>query len=531
VVLFHCARDNPPRRREEDVIQAGVIECVVNDPFDQLPAYTSADGEVWRVVEFQLEVKIQGTVIEFAAYYHGRKQQVLQIVPPSAALGLKSRHASRNPRKSPVLSPIPDSTKPWPIQNETDDSITSPIESISLRGRDVAYSITSTISSAPSLFSELPSRPISPATTLDLDSDSVDRLSLHWRNFDSLGVAESPLPGGSSREIKSSVLTTEKTLSVNSDVSPETLRSVLASGNLDNVQRLLDEHFDSVADEDFVWLLELRQHEYTTEEIARLLINEQNESPWIYFDPQIIPTAPAIRDHHQPLCVHTGGRDVKLDTSLTSRLASIDLDCQSWNSDDETMMYLEELCGLAGVVPSSPDLSNWVGTVKFEENDDESLAALVSFRPLPENSGNLEQVFAPTSPGDIPDLGLLAEISKRAIKALENLCNGIGLAQRSGICCDSFTFLYLLSGPVLISDLVYNDLIELRQVQVTTVLNLHSKLAQLHAELRDRNRNFDVLLGEIYDCIKTVFQGHQQMDNLFFLFPGIAVIEHAALIA
>jgi hypothetical protein len=72
-------------------------------------------------------------------------------------------------------------------------------------------------------------------------------------------------------------------------VSPETLKSALNSARFEEVKMLVDKHFSSVAKGDFIWLLELREHKYTTEEIAQLLVAEQQDSPWIYFEARNLP--------------------------------------------------------------------------------------------------------------------------------------------------------------------------------------------------------------------------------------------------
>jgi hypothetical protein len=82
VILFKCDRENPPTRRDEDVKQEGEIICEVNTPFDQLPQYTTPNGEIWKDVQFQVEMKPLGTMLEFAAYYNGERQRALQVVPP-----------------------------------------------------------------------------------------------------------------------------------------------------------------------------------------------------------------------------------------------------------------------------------------------------------------------------------------------------------------------------------------------------------------------------------------------------------------
>jgi hypothetical protein len=90
----------------------------------------------------------------------------------------------------------------------------------------------------------------------------------------------------------------------------KTLQSTLAGGRIQDVKRLLDEHFSSVAKEDFIWLQELREHGYETEEIGQFLVPEQNDSPWFYFEARKLPREAVVLGHHDDLFVHTGGREV-----------------------------------------------------------------------------------------------------------------------------------------------------------------------------------------------------------------------------
>ncbi|KFY16125.1 hypothetical protein V492_01542 [Pseudogymnoascus sp. VKM F-4246] len=250
--------------------------------------------------------------------------------------------------------------------------------------------------------------------------------------------------------------------SVDSDVSPETLQSTLASGIIEDIKRLLDQHFSSVAKEDFVWLQELREHGYGTEEIAQLLANEQNDSPWIYFEPRHIPRGAITPDHHEASCVHMGGHEVGHRTgSSTATMDKKDYRL-SWTSDNESLTYIEELCGIAGVVPNTRDLSKQVGSVKFVEEDD-TLTASVSYHP---DSKDEKDHKLPSH-----------DDSSNILQALENLCSAIALAQRSGICCDSFTILQFS----VISD---HKVIELCRIKVRVVLDLYSEFLSFIANPR-----------------------------------------------
>jgi hypothetical protein len=59
----------------------------VNTPFEQLLQFTNPQGEIWKNLEFQVEMKPCGTMLEFAVYYNGQRQQALKVNPPFASGG------------------------------------------------------------------------------------------------------------------------------------------------------------------------------------------------------------------------------------------------------------------------------------------------------------------------------------------------------------------------------------------------------------------------------------------------------------
>ncbi|KAK0100415.1 hypothetical protein ONS95_008363 [Cadophora gregata] len=107
VTLLKCDRENPPRRRNDDVRVEGEIVCHINTPFDHLPQYTNPNGEVWRSLDFQVEMKPCGTMVEFAAYYNGQRQRALQVNPPFATSEGDSALRSSMYAPSPAI-PLPD---------------------------------------------------------------------------------------------------------------------------------------------------------------------------------------------------------------------------------------------------------------------------------------------------------------------------------------------------------------------------------------------------------------------------------------
>ncbi|KAH6702000.1 hypothetical protein BKA61DRAFT_561267 [Leptodontidium sp. MPI-SDFR-AT-0119] len=109
VTLLKCDRENPPRRKDDDVRVEGEIVCQVNTPFDQLPQYTNREGEVWKSLDFQVEMKPCGTMLEFAAYFNGQRQRALQVNPPFAA-----GNEEAAPSPPPYAAPPPEAAPEIP---------------------------------------------------------------------------------------------------------------------------------------------------------------------------------------------------------------------------------------------------------------------------------------------------------------------------------------------------------------------------------------------------------------------------------
>lgn len=113
IILWRCDRPSPPPRKESDVRQEGVIICAVNTPFEQLPQYTNPHGEVWRNVEFQVEMKPQGTMLEFVVYYNGTRQRPLQVNHPFAT-GAEAGMLPAYPAPPAYPPPPPTPSTPLP---------------------------------------------------------------------------------------------------------------------------------------------------------------------------------------------------------------------------------------------------------------------------------------------------------------------------------------------------------------------------------------------------------------------------------
>lgn len=98
IVLLRSAEEIPPRRRNDAVEIECTISCNVSTPYSQLTEVRNADGDSWKSVEFELEMRPTGTVLQFVAYYQGQAQQPVTITPPfhsTDGLGEDPRDRSR----------------------------------------------------------------------------------------------------------------------------------------------------------------------------------------------------------------------------------------------------------------------------------------------------------------------------------------------------------------------------------------------------------------------------------------------------
>jgi len=84
IQLLKCGSDDPPTRKNGDVHVECEIECRVTTPFEELPYFEDSEGETWREIHFELEMRPCGTMLEFAAYYNGRRQPPVRVHPPCA---------------------------------------------------------------------------------------------------------------------------------------------------------------------------------------------------------------------------------------------------------------------------------------------------------------------------------------------------------------------------------------------------------------------------------------------------------------
>src|SRR5262249_32473898 len=85
---------------------------------------------------------------------------------------------------------------------------------------------------------------------------------------------------------------------------PADLTEALESRDLHTIQRFLRKNVVSTFDLGHEWLHELDNIGYSKREIAELLLEDVNDSPWIYFTPQIPHGSRVQKPFHVPGCAH-----------------------------------------------------------------------------------------------------------------------------------------------------------------------------------------------------------------------------------
>ncbi|KAG8532871.1 uncharacterized protein KY384_002749 [Bacidia gigantensis] len=198
---------------------------------------------------------------------------------------------------------------------------------------------------------------------------------------------------------------------------PMTLSDALESRDIRAVQHLLMIDFETAATSEFTWLHELNEAGYTVREIAELLLEDINDSPWIHFTPQEHTKFPVRIKFHLPNCAH----QISLNTKQPSILQSEKSLSFSPPLHSDVRRLVEELCGVGGVAPSSKDVRTWHGNVTFEEQSSVSVITYAADSAVTQQSRT----------------DLLGTIST----VLTNFLNAAAAVQHAGLCCDSFTFL------------------------------------------------------------------------------------------
>lgn len=189
-------------------------------------------------------------------------------------------------------------------------------------------------------------------------------------------------------------------------MGPRSIEEAVALRDPAALGRLLEE--DSTVSEPYSWVRELQEIGFSLGEIADLVMEDANDSPWIFFDPMEPLSAASVvsTKSHLPECVH------QFKDSSSTQVSHPALE-----PSEDTTRVVEELCGLGGIIPVSKDRSQWTGMVFFAEN----------------NAGG--RICYSSCYGD------LHLVTHRLLNVLDSLCNALTHMQSRELCCSSFTII------------------------------------------------------------------------------------------
>ncbi|CAJ0549240.1 Ff.00g028530.m01.CDS01 [Fusarium sp. VM40] len=202
---------------------------------------------------------------------------------------------------------------------------------------------------------------------------------------------------------------------------PNSLAGALAHDDVDVFAHFLKYRLEVASSGDYGWIAELNDIGYDSTEIAQLLYEKANDSPWIYFEPETFGCLEIRLDNHIRGCVHQ-----LLLPSPISSFGGMLGPSPALKSDRDVIRRIEETCGLGGISPFSRDKTRWNGIADFQEK-----SSVVSIRHR----------APPSSATSIQDT------TSRLIQVAENFSTAVRTVQNAGFCCDSFTVLRISTTP------------------------------------------------------------------------------------
>ncbi|KAF2651441.1 hypothetical protein K491DRAFT_637347 [Lophiostoma macrostomum CBS 122681] len=70
---------NPPNRKTKGSKEHSTVTVTLETPFEDLPTYTNANFDTYRMVEWEIELTCSGTLLRFAAIVNGKRQKAKNI--------------------------------------------------------------------------------------------------------------------------------------------------------------------------------------------------------------------------------------------------------------------------------------------------------------------------------------------------------------------------------------------------------------------------------------------------------------------
>ena len=242
------------------------------------------------------------------------------------------------------------------------------------------------------------------------------------------------------------------------------LEAVLKTGSLRAVHSMLETHFGTLASGTWTWLNELADLGYDKLEMAELLLEQHQQSPWIHFKSWILESKLPDSQFHINGCVHS---DLDKRHSLVqSNIANVS---RTLVDTPTLRRTIASLCGLAGVLPNSPNQSEWNGAVEFTRFSE----ALVRYN------------------FDNADLAMLLVRVKRAVAGV---CTAMATVQEAKGCCNRTTALCMSSE---------RSTVELNSVHLRDVVQFYEALEVANVDEMQSLQACTKAARTILQCVHT----------------------------
>lgn len=221
----------------------------------------------------------------------------------------------------------------------------------------------------------------------------------------------------------------------NGSPGPEILSKLLSENDLLAVRYIIGNHYHTVAQGKFEWLLDLREAGYNDDVILDSLLESTESGPWTisnfheswkFEENNSDSEEHVLPNFHEPSCVQTGP-DCGDSLSVTNgtRRSS---ECQpalSFDKIENIPAEVAELCGVAGVYPPFYNAGDHRAT--FEDT-----CVRIEYVPLPTSPppyNNLSKTILPW------------QLTTFLSRTTRRLCRALRLLQESRLCCDRLTVL------------------------------------------------------------------------------------------
>ncbi|KAH7327778.1 hypothetical protein B0I35DRAFT_1044 [Stachybotrys elegans] len=207
---------------------------------------------------------------------------------------------------------------------------------------------------------------------------------------------------------------------------PSDMTAALSSRSVDVLSLFIEYRLAEAITGKYQWIEGLIQMDYTYDEVAELLYQAVHDSPWIYFEPDqsiLSDTHKTETGFHLEGCAHS----LLPEEEDLEPISGPGTDLKPTEEDESvTLRFIEELCGLGGVVPISRNKADWEGKIIYHENDHSQ--AMISY---------------PANPTVDASLDVIVDMFDRIGGIAGRLLAAGGYYQKAGYCCNSFTILAL----------------------------------------------------------------------------------------